>query len=210
LTVNRRFNLASPPGSRGPLPGGARAALALFLWLGYTTMVVLAQSVTVARTGNAITVRAPEFTFIKGAPLARLRDGRSVRVDLELDVLPGPGGQAAARGRRSYVLSYDLWEERFAVTQAGSPPRSIAYLTASAAEAWCLEQLTIPESALGRFGRDLPFWIRLGYRVVDADASGEDAAGDFSLRGLVDALSRRRRSDPQTHAVEAGPFRLPR
>jgi hypothetical protein len=205
--ADRGFAIASP---RRPPDSHGRAVLAVFMWLGYTTMVVLAQSVTVARTGNAITVRAPEFTFIKGAPLARLKDGRSVRVDLELDVLPGPGGQAAAQGRRTYVLSYDLWEERFAVTQAGSPPRSIAYLTSAAAEAWCLEQLTVPESALGRLGRDLPFWIRLGYRVVEADAPLDDGAGDFSLRGLVEALSRRRRTDPQTHAIEAGPFRLPR
>ena len=205
--MDRRFAIASQLRSRG---SSARAAVAIFMCSGYLTMVVLAQSVTVARTGNAITVRAPEFSFIKGLPLARLKDGRLVRVDLALEVLPGPGGRAAAEGRRTYVLSYDLWEERFAVTQAGLPSRSLAYLTSAAAEAWCLEQLTIPESALGRFGRELPFWIRLGYRVVDADAPPDDAAGDFSLRSLVDALSRRRRNDAQTHTVEAGPFRLPR
>ena len=184
--------------------------MVIIMLLGYTTMIVVAQSVTVARSGNAITVRAPEFNFIKGEPLARLKDGRSVRVDLELNVLPGPGGYTAAQGRQTYVLSYDLWEERFAVTLAGSPPRSIAYLTSAAAEAWCLEHLTVPESALGRLGRELPFWIRLGYRVVEADTSPENDAGDFSLRGLVEALSRRRRSDPLTHSIEAGPFRLPR
>ena len=188
----------------------ARAALAIFTLLGYPTMVVLAQSVTVARTGSAIRVRAPEFSFIKGEPLARLKDGRSVRVDLELDVLPGPGGQAIAHGRQAYLLSYDLWEERFAVTQAGPPSRSNAYLTAAAAEAWCLEQLTVPVSELGRHGRDLPFWIRLGYRVLAVDTPVQDnGAADFSLRGLVEALSRRRRSEPLTHSIEAGPFRLP-
>ena len=180
--------------------------------LGYTTMIAFAQSqsVTIARTGNAVSVRASEFSFIKGEPLARLKDGRYVRVDLELDVLPGPGGQAVAQGRQTYVLSYDLWEERFAVTLAGSPSRSNAYLKPAAAEAWCLEQLTVPVSALGRYGRDLPFWIRLGYRVLDADTAATDSeAGDFSLRGLVEALSRRRRTDPLTHSIEAGPFRLP-
>ncbi len=117
-------------------------------------MVALAQSVSIARAGNAVTVRAPGFDFIKGEPLDRLKDGRSVRVDLELDVLPGPGGAAAAQGRQTYVLSYDLWEERFAVTLVGPPPRSIAYLTSVAAETWCLEQLTVPVSALGRLGRE--------------------------------------------------------
>jgi hypothetical protein len=194
---------------RGTRVSFARAALAIFT-LGCSTMIVLAQSVTVARTGNAVRVRAPEFNFIKGEPLARLKDGRSVRVDLELDVLPGPGGQAVAQGRQTYVLSYDLWEERFAVTQAGPLSRSNAYLTAAAAEAWCLEQLTVPVTELGRHGRDLPFWIRLGYRVLAVDTPVQDnGAADFSLRGLVEALSRRRRSEPLTHSIEAGPFRLP-
>ena len=174
------------------------------------TMIALAQSVSIARAGNAVAVRAPGFNFIKGKPLDRLKDGRAVRVDLELDVLPGPGGTAAAQGRQTYLLSYDLWEERFAVTLAGPPPRSIAYLTSVAAEAWCLEQLTVPVTALGRLGREA-FWIRLGYRVLDADtAPADNGAGDFTLRGMIEALSpRKRNNDPLTHSVEAGPFRLP-
>lgn len=172
-------------------------------------MIALAQSVSVARTGSAIAVRAPGIGFIKGEPLAWLKDGRSVRIDLELDILPGPGGAPAAQGRQTFVLSYDLWEERFVVTLAGPPPRSIAYLTAAAAEAWCLEQLTVPVSALGRLGRELPFWIRLGSRVIDAgSAPADNGGGDFSIRGLVDALSKRRRTDPLMHSIEAGPFRL--
>jgi hypothetical protein len=186
----------------------ARAALVALTLLGYPIMIALAQSVTVARTGDAMAVRAPDFDFIKGEPLDRLRDGRSVRVDLEIDVRPGPGGAPAAQGRQTFVLSYDLWEERFAVTLAGSPPRSIAYLTSWAAEDWCLEQLTIPVSALGRLARE-PFWIRLGYRVLEADSPLAANGAEFTLRGLVDALSRRRRNEPLTHAIEAGPFRLP-
>jgi hypothetical protein len=187
----------------------ARAAVVGCVLLGNSIMIALAQSVTVARIGDAITVRAPELGFIKGESLIRLKDGRSVRVDLELDVLPGPGGAAAAHGRQTCVLSYDLWEERFAVTLDGSPSRSIAYQTSAGAEAWCLEQLTVPVSALGALGRERPFWIRLGYRVPDADSPAAANGGDFTLRGLVDALSRRRRNQPLTHAIEAGPFRLP-
>ena len=189
----------------------AAAVVAALTIMGWSIMIALAQSVSVVRTGTAIAVRAPEFDFIKGAPLARLKDGRTVRVDLELDVLPGPGGAAAAQGRRSYVLSYDLWEERFAVTQVGAPARAVAYLTSAAAEDWCLEQLTIPVSALGRLGRELPFWIRLGYRIADAETAppGDDGAG-FTLRGLIDALSRRRSAAPPAQTLEAGPFRLPK
>lgn len=172
-------------------------------------MTGFAQSVSLVRNGNAIAFRAPAFDFIKGEPLDRLKDGQSVHIDLELDVLPGPGGAAAAQGRQTYVLSYDLWEERFAVTQSGTLGRSAAYLTSSAAEDWCLEHLTVPVSALGRLGRELPFWVRLGYRVREVETGEASGATDFTLKGLIEALSRRRKNAPLTHSIEAGPFRLP-
>lgn len=168
------------------------------------------QNVTIARASNneALAVHAPNLGFIKGEPLVRLKDGRSVRVDLDLMVLPGPGGTAVARARQTFVLSYDLWEERFAVTQAGTPPRSASYLTANAAEAWCLEHLTIPLNDLGKL-RDAPFWIRLEYRILDGNSTAErDDAGGLTLKGLIEALSRRPKESGPTHAVEAGPFRI--
>lgn len=168
-----------------------------------------AQAVTVNRAGDAVSVKAPGFTFIKGEPLARLKDGRSVRVDLELAVLPKSGATGVTQSRQTFVLSYDLWEERFAVTLVGSPSRSAAYLTSAAAEAWCLEQLTVSASALGALGRDLPFWVRLEYRILDGDAvPAPDEGGGYTLQALIDALSRRRKAQEWTHAIEAGPFRL--
>ena len=49
------------------------------------------QSMTVTTAGGVVRVRAPGFRFIDGEPLARLKDGLSVRVDLELSVLARPG-----------------------------------------------------------------------------------------------------------------------
>jgi hypothetical protein len=167
-----------------------------------------AQNVGITRTADVVSAQAPGLGFLKGETLARLKDGRSVRVDLELAVLPGPGGPTAATGRQTYVLSYDLWEERFAVTLAGPPPRSTSYLTANAAEAWCLEHLTIPIAELGRL-RDAPFWIRLEYRILDGDATpARDDSGGFTLRGLIEAFSRKPKAGTITHSLEAGPFRL--
>jgi hypothetical protein len=174
---------------------------------GTMTLRLDAQTVTAGQTRDAVTVHAPGLGFIKGEPLARLKDGRSLRVDLELSITPGPGGAAAARGQRTFILSYDLWEERFAVSLEGSSPRSVAYLTAAGAEAWCLEQLTVPIAELGRLGRDAPFWIRLEYRVLDGETA--PAADDgLTLRSLIETFSRKPRPNVWTHAVEAGPFRL--
>jgi hypothetical protein len=80
---------------------------------------------------------------------------------------------------------------------------------AAAAEAWCVEQLAVPLTALGTLGRDLPFWIRLEYRLLDSDATQEAPDSGYSLQALIDALSRRRKAESSTRALEAGPFRLP-
>ena len=152
--------------------------------------------------GGNLHVRAAGFGFIKGEALARLKDGRSVRVDLELAVLAKPGASAVAHSRQTFVLSYDLWEERFAVTQVGVPSQSISHLTATGAEAWCLERLTVPVSALGQLGRDAPFWIRLQSRIQDVDSQPPSDDGDGVHAARVD-----RRAEP---AAQAGRIRRSR
>jgi hypothetical protein len=92
----------------------------------------------------------------------------------------------------------------------------VSHLMQAAAEAWCIEQLAIPLSALGALGRDVPFWVRLEYRILDGDNPPGEADSGYTLQGLIDALSRRRKT-PSTgsgqggssaNALEAGPFRL--
>ena len=128
-------------------------------------------------------------------------------------MLARTGDAAAAATRRLFVLSYDLWEERFAVTTVGARRRHLpSHLAAAAAEAWCVEQLTVPLSALGTLGRASPFWIRLEYRVLDGDgAPATDAGFGLYAARLIDVLSRRRKaeSSPSSQPIEAGPFRLP-
>jgi hypothetical protein len=85
----------------------------------------------------------------------------------------------------------------------------VSHLAQAAAEAWCIEQLAIPLSALGTLGRDVPFWVRLEYRMLAGDAAPGDADSGYTLQALIDALSRRRRTEPSPNALEAGPFRLP-
>ena len=171
-----------------------------------------AQQATVTTAGDALAIRAPGFTFLKDAPLDRLKDGRSVRVEIAVMVLPRRGEPPVAAARRIFALSYDLWEERFAAATVESRPVRMSHLTSAAVVAWCLDQLKIPLDALGRLGTDAPFWIRLEYRILDGDgaAGADDEASPFTLQGLIDALSRRRRSESPGDALETGPFRLPR
>lgn len=180
--------------------------LALLVW---PVVQSSAQTLTVDTIGDSLKIRAPGFSFLKGDPLARLKDGRSVRVELAALVLPSPGKSPAAATRRVFALSYDLWEERFAVTTVEKRVQSVSHLAQAAAEAWCVEQLAVPVNALGALGRDLPLWIRLEYRILDEDGTTDPADSRYTLGGLIDVLSRRRKTDSSTHALEAGPFRLP-
>jgi hypothetical protein len=179
--------------------------LAMLLWSGTR---VLAQSLSIDTSGDVLKVRAAGFSFLKGEPVARLKDGRSQRVEMTVTAIPAPGKEPIAATRRIFALSYDLWEERFAVTTVGVRTQSVSHLPLAAAEAWCVEQMTVPLSAIGR---GVSFWVRLEYRLLDADADAATEASDsgYTLQSLIDALSRRRKSESSPHALEAGPFRTP-
>lgn len=168
-----------------------------------------AQTLTIDIVSEVLRIRAPAFSFLAGDPLARLKDGRSVRVELAAMALPAPAKSPAATTRRSFTLSYDLWEERFAVTSVDMRSQSVSHLTMAAAEAWCVEQLTIPVSALGALGQSLPLWIRLEARVLDGDSMSDADNSSYTLQALIDILSRRHKAEPAPHTLEAGPFRLP-
>jgi hypothetical protein len=199
----------------------AVTVLVLLGALGGPAAWVSAQTLSIDAVGDAVKIRASGFSFLKGTPVARLKDGRSVRVEIAAMVLPGPGKEPAATTRRIFALSYDLWEERFAVTAVGARSQSVSHLALAAAEAWCLEQLAIPLNALGALGRppgDVPFWVRVEYRILDADAPSTPPDSGYTLQALIDLLSRRRTSastspeqaESATRALEGGPFKTPR
>ena len=173
------------------------------------TAPLVAQALTIRTVADALHVQARGFSFIEGPVLTRLREGRSVRIDFEMTVLSKPEGPVVKQTMQGFTLSFDLWEERYAVSLIGSPPRSISHLRPRDAETWCLENLTLPVSSLG-FSRDTPFWIRLAYHVPDIGPEASEAPGErYTLRGLIDRLSRRREEADLAKSVDAGPFRLP-
>ena len=167
-----------------------------------------AQALTVKAAGDTVRIEAPPLGIVQGPVLERLREGRSVRLDVDLAVLEQPAGPIVTQLRQSFVLSFDLWEERFAVARVGTAARAISHLTAAGAEAWCLESLAIPLTALGRLGRDAPFWIRLAYRIPEPTSNEAGAETGLTLATLIERLSRRRPPAQIEKTMDAGPFRL--
>jgi hypothetical protein len=166
------------------------------------------QSMTVTTAGGEVRVQAPGFRFITGEPLARLKDGLPVRVELTLGVLAGPGAAPAVQQKQAFVLSYDLWEERFAAAVSGTGARSMSHLTSAAAEAWCVQQLAVSVNALGAL-RTQPFWIRLESRMLNGTTTGGRDDDGLTLKGIIETLSRRQASDT-SHSAEGGPFKVQR
>jgi hypothetical protein len=195
-----------------PALSGATARLAMVLVsVAVWPLALGAQSFDARAVGDMLQLRGSGLGLVEGRVADHLKDGRSVRVDFDVMLVEKPRGNAIVRGQFGFIFSYDLWEQRFAVTRSGTPPRSISHLTARNAESWCLENIGFPLTALGRFAHDVPFWIRLAYRVQDrAPAANPEDDSTFGLRTLIDALSRRRQDDAPGRTFEAGPFRVGR
>ena len=187
--------------------GGRR--LALVLALAAWPIALHAQSITVRAAGDMLHLRASGLGLIEARVADHLRDGRAVRVDFAVAILEKAGGRLIAQVTQSFNLSFDIWEQRYAVTKLGATPRSVSHLTARDAESWCVDNVTVPLSAMGRIGRDMPFWVRLEFRVPDPmPVANADDDSTFTLGRLINVLSRRRQDQEAGRAIEGGPFRL--
>jgi len=144
--------------------------------------------------------------FLEGKPLARLHNGAPVVYAVQLTLLSGSRGMALARAGGRFAFSFDIWEEKFSVSQLAEPRKAVSHLTASQAENWCLDNLILTNAGLSP---DAAFWIRLDVR---AEKSGEHTAsadeGGMTLTRLVEFFSQPQRDGDARKQVEAGPWKL--
>jgi hypothetical protein len=151
-------------------------------------------------------VAVPRLRFISGKPLERLQNGAPVPFAFQLSISTDRWVTVLSRDIERFVFSYDLWEEKFAVTKAGYPRKSISHLTARAAEAWCVDELSLAPSGIGARQQ---FWVRLDVKAENPAEQAElDRQENMSLTRLIEIFSRRARGDQERWVVDAGPFLL--
>ncbi len=160
-------------------------------------------TLNVERRGNLLNVIAPYFHFLEGKPLERLQNGASVTYVFELTLTADPAESAVTRLRRRFIISFDLWEERFAVVQPDPPGQTGSHMTAAMAEAWCLERMPLPLPALTR---DKSFVIKLDCWAEPDRSDGSE--GGLTLAGLIDAFSRKGRDAVPRWQATTGSLRL--
>ena len=169
------------------------------------TLGLAAQSLGVRLDGDDLRIVAPQFHFLTGKSLEKLKDGASVAFLAQLSLSPEVNAPAIKRAVDRFIVSYDVWEEKFSVTQTGMERAKVTHLSSTAAEAWCLDE---PVSIPPALSPARPFWIKLELRTEDPKESaaivGEPG---ISLRRLVEIFSRPPRNQQQWLESQ-GPLRL--
>jgi len=163
------------------------------------------QSLTAERVDDHLRVVAPQLRLIHGKALEQLQNGASVTYVIAVTLTPEQGGSPVqVEGR--FVMSFDLWEEKYSIVEAAPVGRSGSHLTAAMAETWCLDNLPVPLPAVGP---DRSFVIKLECWVADNEnESGAESRPGLTLAGLIDVFSRKGRDAPPRWQAFSGPLRL--
>jgi len=169
--------------------------------------VVLAQSLTIRLDGDLLRLSAPQLDFINSEVLGRLHNGIAVNYIFKIGTVADRLGKPMSEITYRFVVSYDLFEEKFAVNRLEPNPRSITHLSQAAAETWCLDSITIGAPKLAP---EQPFWVVLDYRAEEprSSASSSNSSEDGLIGQLIDVFGRKSQRQETRGSMSAGPFRL--
>jgi hypothetical protein len=162
--------------------------------------LAVASGIAPLESDGVVLAKFEGFRFIEGKQLERLKSGQSVAYDFSLQLLDGQ--RAAARSLERFVVSYDLWEESFAVTQLGQGQAragraSAAHLKLEMVGDWCLQRVKVPAAPEWR-GKDLT--LQLEVRSVGGKLPNPlRTQGSVDLGTMVEIFSR---------PVNAGEYRF--
>ena len=163
------------------------------------------QALQVSFDGDNLHLAVPGLHFLTGKPLERLHEAATVVFLSQLTVYSDEYVTVFRRLPERIIVSYALWDEKFAVSIRGSAPRSISNLDAAQAENWVIEGLAV--SALG-MDPNRQFWLKFELKTTEPrDTSRLLGEKGLSLSGLVDWMSRRG-PDDLYWTRSAGPWRL--
>jgi hypothetical protein len=164
-----------------------------------------ANDLSVVYDGDNLRPVVPTLHILTGRPLKRLEEAEEVAFASWLSLFTIDQSVAFHQAYGRFVVSYDIWEQKFKVTIPGPAPRSRENQTAAQVEAWCLDNLAISASGLPA---DRPFFLRLELRTEQRRelSSVLTDPGISLVKPLVELFSRKARPD-EPHW---GPFESPR
>jgi hypothetical protein len=173
--------------------------ISMLLW----PALLSAQTIGVKLDGDQLRVYVPQLHFIGSEVLQRLRNGIAVNYVFKIGITPSRVSKPTGESLYRFVVSYDIFEEKFAVSRIEPNPRSITHLSESAAEQWCLDSFAISTAG---FPADQSFWVTMDYQTVEpkpATDSNESLIGQ-----LIDVFSRKAQREESRGSLMGGPFTL--
>jgi len=174
---------------------------------------MVAEELSISWRDNRLELAAPRVHFLGGRPLELLHNAASVPFNFNVTLWSQNRNHIYARSFESFIISYDLWEEKFKVVKTQSPVSAVGNLTSEAAEAWCMHQMDVHVAGVG--GSE-PLWLRLEIRAEDGKdgglfaRSGRGSVSDsgLSLSSLIEIFSRPAQQQSHWGPYEVGPITL--
>lgn len=182
----------------------SRRALLLAL---ATTPILRAGAIGVRRDDGVLRVLPPnDFHFLEGHTLRRLQDGAGLVFTMQLSISNDQFRTITRRQVERFVLSFDLWEEKFSAVRLGLVKYQQSHLTRDGAERFLFDHTGI--AMYGLSGGE-PHWLRAELRADEPrDSAGFLLDPSVTLSRLVEWFGRAQRGDAMRWAIDRGPFRL--
>ncbi len=187
-----------------------------WLWLALTFVAgvataMFAEELILRMQGNRLDFSAPRIHYLTGRPLARLKNAEPVAFDIQVKLSAQQASNVVRVNTARFVISYDLWEERFAVTRLTAPRKTVSHLTATEAEEWCLHEMSVLD--VNGIAVTQPLWAHMEIRAEDERESrlfGRENISEqgISLTSLIERLSRPPKASQPHWELEAGPVTL--
>ena len=189
------------------MPAPLTKRLIIVMFLTFATgfaLAIWAEELLLRRHEDQLRFTAPKIHFVAGRAADRLKEGNAVPVYFQATIAVGSRQNIVERLVESFVISYDLWEERFKVVARGQR-KSASNLTAVQTENWCFENLGI---SLANVPRNQPLYFKLEIRTEDSGARTPlfNSPDNFNLTALINLFSRPPERQQWHWSGEAGPF----
>jgi hypothetical protein len=179
--------------------GLACLMISILLWPAHLS----AQTVGVKLDAEQLRVSVPQMHFVGAEVLQRLRNGIAVNYVFKVGVTSSRTSKPATESIYRFVISYDIFEEKFAVSRIEPNPRSITHLSEAAAEQWCLDSIAIPVAGLPA---DRSFWVTMEYQTAEPKAATDSS--ESIIGQLIDVFSKKAQREESRGSVIGGPFNL--
>jgi hypothetical protein len=164
-----------------------------------------AQSPVIRLEGDQLRVAASGLHILGSETLQRLHNGIAMNLVFSLGIGPGRNSKPATAETFSFVVSYDIFEEKFAVSRISPNPRSVTHLSESAVQTWCLDSIALP---LLNMGQDQPFWVTFEYHIEEPRPVDSESSSGSLIGQLVDIFSRKSQKQESSASFVLGPFRI--